>query len=130
MILGIDVGGTTVKTGVVNNQGEIIDKEVFDTLSWATSASLFISNLGEVINAIMQKHSIDGIGIGLPGLLTKDRLSTVTLENIPVLNYYAFVTELKKHLTTDLPVFNRRIRFGSCTMSSGHRSWSPCCTGQ
>jgi glucokinase len=104
MILGIDIGGTTVKTGVVTEEGDIIERGVFDTHSWDSSASLFISNLGEVINEIMQKHEINGIGIGLPGLLTKDRLSTVTLENIPVLNYYDFVVELQKKLTTVLPI--------------------------
>ncbi len=104
MILGIDIGGTTIKTGVVTAQGEIIEREVFDTHSWDSSAALFISNLAKVINDIMQKHEVLGIGIGLPGLLSKDRLSTVTLENIPVLNYYEFVAELQKHLDTDISI--------------------------
>jgi len=105
MILGIDIGGTTVKTGVVTTEGEIIDKGVFDTHSWDSSAELFVSNLGKVINEIIKKYEIFGIGIGLPGLLSKDRLSTVTLENIPVLNHYEFVPELKKQLKTDVPIF-------------------------
>ena len=104
MLLGIDIGGTTVKTGIVTSQGKILEREIFDTHSWDSSASLFISKLGQVIKAVMEKHDISGIGIGLPGLLGKDRLSTITLENIPVLNYCDFVPKLQKYLNTDLPI--------------------------
>lgn len=86
MVLGIDVGGTTVKYGVVTESGDILDKQAFDTHAWEDSAISFVTNLTDRIKQYQEKYDIKGIGIGLPGLLSQDRRSTHSLANIPVLS--------------------------------------------
>ena len=48
MVLGIDIGGTTIKCAIVSPSGEISDKQVIDTKE-AADAGLFIEKLGEII---------------------------------------------------------------------------------
>lgn len=97
MILGIDVGGTTVKYGVVAPSGEIVEKEAFDTHSWDESSENFIREMCVIAKRYTDKYEITGIGIGLPGLLSVDRRSIVRLPNIPILNDTAIVEQMEKH---------------------------------
>ena len=45
MILGIDIGGTTIKFGIVNNKGEILETERHDTLLYSKTPKDFIGLL-------------------------------------------------------------------------------------
>ena len=98
MILGIDVGGTTVKFGVVTIDGRITEKKAFDTHSWDSSAESFVENLISIIKSYQQEFDISGIGIGLPGLLSPSRKSTYNLANIPCLNNQPIVPMLEKEI--------------------------------
>lgn len=98
MILGIDIGGTTVKFGVVSADGEIIEKKAHDTHSWDSSAEIFIENLASIIQTYQSAYEIQGVGIGIPGLLSADRKSTLDLANIPALNNQPVVDMLHAKL--------------------------------
>ncbi len=98
MILGIDVGGTTVKFAGVTLEGKVIDKQAFDTHAWEDSAQLFVDKLSEIILRYIAKHNIEGVGIGLPGLLSQDRQSTHVLANIPILNNQKFVPMVQEKI--------------------------------
>lgn len=83
MVLGIDIGGTTIKCAIVSPSGEISDKQVIDTKE-AADAGLFIEKLGEIILQYKEKYpNLQGAGMGFPGLISKDRQSIVDLANIP-----------------------------------------------
>jgi glucokinase len=83
MVLGIDIGGTTIKCALVSPSGEITEKEVIDTKEAADKGE-FIEKLGEIIQGYKTKNpSLKGAGIGFPGLISKDRESIVGLANIP-----------------------------------------------
>jgi len=83
MVLGIDVGGTTIKCALVSPSGEITEKQVVDTKE-AADKGQFIEKLGELIQEYRGKNSnLQGVGIGFPGLISKDRESIVGLANIP-----------------------------------------------
>lgn len=83
MVLGIDIGGTTIKCALVSPSGEITEKEVIDTKE-AADQGLFVEKLGEIIQTYKSKFpSIEGVGMGFPGLISKDRESIVDLANIP-----------------------------------------------
>lgn len=98
MILGIDVGGTTVKFGIVSVDGEILDKKAYDTHIWDSSASSFVENVISIIQSYQASYEISGIGIGLPGLLSADRRSTLDLANIPSLNNQPILSMLEKKI--------------------------------
>jgi glucokinase len=82
MVLGIDVGGTTIKCGVVDALGNISTVEKFATEEHTHSAQEFI----DLIQSVASKHNIKGIGIGFPGQLSADRKTVLELTNIPSLN--------------------------------------------
>lgn len=82
MILGIDVGGTTVKFGIVSPKGEISHVKDFNTHQWALEG--FVDALKEAISGYLKElPDIKGIGIGWPGLLSVDRRTVILLPNIP-----------------------------------------------
>lgn len=97
MILGIDVGGTTIKFGVVNDRGAILETERHDTLEYSKTQESFIGLLELVVKKYIQKYpSIVGVGIGIPGQLSLDRLTLVQANNLGSLNGTPVVSLLKK----------------------------------
>ena len=98
MILGIDVGGTTVKFGVVTLEGGIVEKKAYNTHAWDSSVEAFIENLTAIILDYQERFEITGVGIGFPGLLTTDRISTYMLANIPCLNDQPVVSMIREKI--------------------------------
>ena len=71
--VGIDLGGTNIKTGVVDEQGKIIAKSSIPTKSERTADEVAFDMAFEVLNLVKsQKISLDelvGVGIGSPGAI-------------------------------------------------------------
>ena len=86
MILGIDVGGTTIKIGVVDENGQILKVEKFSTPEYTGSPQQFIQLIKTTVHSVNTTYPIKGIGIGLPGQLSLDRKTIIELTNIPTLN--------------------------------------------
>src|SRR5687767_5083205 len=67
--IGIDIGGTSTKYGIVNHRGEILDRGDLST-SKHTNVESFIDELYEVLQPTIQEiggfEFIKGIGIGAP----------------------------------------------------------------
>jgi len=67
--LGIDIGGTNTKFGVVNHRGEVLEKGNLKTDDYA-SVEEFIDALYEKILPLMEsfggEKNFDGIGVGAP----------------------------------------------------------------
>lgn len=83
MILGIDVGGTTVKFGTVTPIGEINNRKVFDTKQWVDKDG-FVESLKREIGIYLKEFpQIRGVGMGFPGLISADRKKVIKLPNIP-----------------------------------------------
>jgi len=96
MILGIDVGGTTIKFGIVSDKGDIIETERHDTLSYSKTPAEFIGLLIKVAKKYATKYSdIIGVGIGIPGQLSLDRNTLIQANNLGTLNGTDVVPQLK-----------------------------------
>lgn len=96
MVIGIDVGGTTIKFGLIKLNGEIVFTKRIDTKEAATTVGIVEAMITEV-KAIIAEHSeVEGVGIGLPGLVSKDRKSIVLLPNIPQVLNEPIVEKFKK----------------------------------
>src|SRR3989338_7837126 len=88
LILGIDIGGTNIKFGLVNHSGRIIDRTLLSTRS-------FIQNKDKLIEALvcscrefmarnrLRRKDLLGIGIGLHGLINIQKGVVNSLMNIP-----------------------------------------------
>lgn len=99
--LGIDIGGTNVKMGIVNAEtGHISNFYSHDSVSWRKSGH-FEERLGEAIalQLIDHKH-INKVGIGLPGMIDSSRTTPVEITAIPELNNVPLVEVLKKRFPT------------------------------
>ncbi|KPH11915.1 ROK family protein [Chryseobacterium sp. ERMR1:04] len=80
--LGIDIGGTNTKFGVVNHRGEVLEKGNLSTDAYATVEE-FIDALYEKVHPLMDKYgkekNFDGIGVGAPN----GNYYTGTIEQAP-----------------------------------------------
>ena len=82
--LGLDIGGTSIKCGLVTETGQVLEsrrvRTVIDDLHG------FLSKLTELIRDFQRSGSIDAIGIGLPGLRSSKTRAIEISPNIPCLN--------------------------------------------
>ncbi len=68
LAIGIDVGGTNTKFGLVNHRGEILEKGEIKTEDYPTIEG-FIDGLYGALNPILEKYGkekVKGIGMGAP----------------------------------------------------------------
>jgi glucokinase len=95
MILGIDIGGTGVKFGLVSPQGDITEHKKLDTRVMVKEG--FAESLAKTIKEYLTAHpDIKGVGIGFPGLLSVDRKKVIFLPNIPEVKDMPVVNILKE----------------------------------
>lgn len=105
--IGIDIGGMSIKTGLVDDNGVIIEQTRVKT---AKTAGECIKDMVDQIRFLLKNHSlkdedIRGIGIGCPGAVERATgkvvfLPNLSWENVPLVN------ELKKHVNTEIIISN------------------------
>ncbi len=75
--VGVDIGGTNIKLGVIDGEGNIIKKNSFsieDDTTFSAVIAKIIDNIKEIISDI-PSELVGGIGLGIPGLIdTKNGL--------------------------------------------------------
>ncbi len=76
--LGVDIGGTEIKFGVLNENNELVYKSQIPTD--CSSAEKLIDDISEKCAEIMKEYYISGIGIGTPGRIRGGKVNAV---NIP-----------------------------------------------
>lgn len=90
LAIGIDIGGTNTKYGIVNHRGEILRKGELRTDAYPT-VEAFIEALHGVLNPLINEYSgpysIRGIGIGAPN----GNYYTGTIEYAPNLQWKGIV---------------------------------------
>lgn len=106
-LIGIDVGGMSIKGGVVTPKGEILFKTSIPTTEKYTSDYSISEDIKKVIDLVIEGAGISlkdvkGIGIGQPGSIDSKRgiirySNNIALERVPV------VDELKKYF--DVPIY-------------------------
>lgn len=69
MFVGFDIGGTTIKYGVLNEQGEILEKAAIKT-NYVVEELL--NDMEQIVAEAQAKYEIEGIGISAPGIIQKD----------------------------------------------------------
>lgn len=73
LTIGVDVGGTKVAAGVVDERGRIIDKVLRATPS--VSPSLTEEVIGEVVADLRGRHTVTAVGLGAAGFVDETRSS-------------------------------------------------------
>lgn len=109
-ILGIDIGGTNFRIGLVSRNGEIRDFQIKSITELQKGD--FITNLLENIKYYtdVYKNEIEGIGIGFPSIVSKDKKYVYSTPNIKNLDNINITDTLEKKL--DIPVYiNKDVNF-------------------
>ncbi len=101
--IGIDIGGMSVKIGVVAVDGKIIGKQRVKT---ANTPEVVVSDIVKVVDNLLKTNDINqkdllGIGIGCPGAVNGDKGVVDFLPNLGWENV-ELVKMLKQHF--DLPI--------------------------
>jgi len=104
-IIGVDLGGTTIKMAFVSDAGDIIDKWEIDTDLTENGANI-TRDIARSLDEQLHKHGrskqgIVGIGMGAPGFINFENGSVFEAINIGWKNF-PLKSELEK--VTNLPV--------------------------
>ena len=129
---GIDIGGMSIKIGLVDEYGKIVEKRVIKTV---TDQNLAIKNMAEQIQDILKTQNITikdikGIGLGCPGAVDGssgiiDVLPNLGWENVPIVEKLNEYFNVKK---------GYRYRSRNCKLSclcqgQGHCAFRAFCRG-
>jgi len=93
---GIDIGGSNVKIGLVDSEGNLLEKKKVKTAKLRDSGR-FVEGLLDVVGDWLVDHpKVKQMGIGVPGTISKNRRSTIELPNITELSHINLVDRLEK----------------------------------
>lgn len=104
--LGVDLGGTTIKVGLVNEAYEIIDNMSCPT-GRERSAQEVLKDMAMLCKKVMDKHSVtekdlDSIGIGSPGIASPEEGVILSSSNLNF-DHVNVRAEIQKYI--NVPVF-------------------------
>ena len=105
--IGIDIGGMSIKAGLVDDNGCITEKKVVKTVR---SAEEDVNNIVALVNSLLSaaeltENDVNGIGIGCPGAVNGktgmvDILPNLGWENVPL------GKKLKDHFSVPIKISN------------------------
>ncbi len=112
LFFGIDVGGTSIKIGLVDSNGASIDLKEFDSggsvqsvakISTERNPEAAAQAISREIARLFEKHSLSfkdvaGVGLGLPGTMDKKTECIRRPPNIPEWDGYPMCRELAKRI--------------------------------
>jgi glucokinase len=78
--IGVDVGGTKIAAGVVDEKGGIV--EMVKRPTPAANASRTIEMISEAVRDLTARHEVEAVGIGAAGFVDESRSSVVFAPNL------------------------------------------------
>src|SRR6185369_6917487 len=83
--IGLDVGGTTIKAGLVDEAGKVLESRRAATV--IDDLRRFVLTLTELIRGFQNSFQIAAVGIGVPGLHSSKTGTIEMSPNIPALHH-------------------------------------------
>jgi len=88
LVVGVDVGGTNVRLGLVGSSGVVTARSCFSTKTYIRSQKHLIAAICSGIKDLLKQQrltskQIEGIGVGLPGLIDPPKGQVIFLPNVP-----------------------------------------------
>ena len=104
--IGFDIGGTFVKGGIVNEEGQLL---TFDSIP--TDTKNIVNDLAGFVNKLLDKagltaDKIEGIGMGIPGMIDSENgvitfAGNLDWKNVPIGYELSAMTGFKVKITND-----------------------------
>lgn len=94
--LGVDTGGTSTRLMTLR-EGQWLDFHKVATASWAESPDA-LASLAALIDQMLEKQPVEGIMLGLPGILSRDRQQVLSLPFIQALDNQPVAQKLTEKL--------------------------------
>ncbi len=107
LVLGVDLGGTNIKIGIVSQEGKILTKNDVKTEAHLGPKTV-IKNIEKGINEILKnkKIKLSGIGIGAPGIVSTKKGIVQNPPNLPGWDEIPLGAILKKKFGVKVNVEN------------------------
>ena len=103
--IGIDLGGSHIAIGVVDNNGRILEKKKKKLKGIVTKEvrNIIEETIIENVNKFSKEYKINEIGIAIPGTVTKE----VVVKSVNLgLKNYKIIEELKKKINLPIKIRN------------------------
>lgn len=108
-IVGIDIGGTTVKLALVRTgmQHEIVTHARIDTLAQEPGVQI-VARIADAVRQMLSTtgESAVGAGVGCPGLINNKTGIVATSANLPTFTQFPLAAELQKNLNLPVAIHN------------------------
>ena len=101
LAIGVDIGGTKIAAGVVDDDGTIVAQTRRDTD--ASDAHSVDQGVVDVCRELMADHDVAAIGLAAPGFVSSDRATVNFTPNLPWRDH-PLRDEVVQALRTDVPV--------------------------
>jgi glucokinase len=106
-VIGVDLGGTNLRTAIVGSDGEILDKHKEATKAvdgWVKVVARLIDNIKRQLEiGAKMGTEVFAVGVGAPGVILVDKGIVVKSPNFPDWNNLPLKAELEKALK--IPVY-------------------------
>lgn len=105
--IGVDLGGTNIKLGIVSSNGKILSKTSFKTEADGGPDQI-IANIKTGIHELLikSKHKVKGIGIGCPGIINVKKGTVENPPNLPGWKKVKLGTIIQKEFGINVSIEN------------------------
>ena len=109
IVLGIDIGGTSIKGAAIKKDGTILDTfslKMNRNLSQEKIFSLICEAINDFLATHKYKERISGVGLGIPGLLDRKNGIIKTSNNMSKWNNFEVVKFIEKRINLPVKIIN------------------------
>lgn len=103
LAIGVDLGGTKIAAGVVDESGKIVDQLVTPTPK--DSSESVIAELAKTIQALAKQHNVYDVCVAAPGFVDAKRTEVLFTANLPMRNV-KLKSELEKITNLNVVIEN------------------------
>lgn len=103
LAIGVDLGGTKIAAGVVDESGKIVDQLVTPTPK--DSSESVIAELAKTIQALAKQHNVHDVCVAAPGFVDAKRTEVLFTANLPMRNV-KLKSELEKITNLNVVIEN------------------------
>ncbi len=80
LTIGVDVGGTKIAAGVVDEQGRVVERE--RTESPATDPGEIVRTIGDLVRRLTRERVVEAVGVSAAGFVDKQRATVLFAPNL------------------------------------------------